>query len=161
ITVTEPHADLALAKSVSDATPNVGDTITFTITLTNIGPDDATGVQVTDLLPPGLTFVSASPGGAYNSNTGLWTVGAVAGGGVATLQIQATVTSPDAQTNTATITHSDQFDPDTGNNTASKTTTPQQADLAVGKSVSNPTPNVGDTITYTITVTNNGPDIAT
>ena len=53
-------ADLAVTKTVSDATPNVGDQITFTVTLSNNGPNDATGVQVTDLLPAGLTFVSAN-----------------------------------------------------------------------------------------------------
>ena len=45
-----------MTKTVSDATPNVGDQITFTVTLSNQGPDAATGVQVTDLLPAGLTF---------------------------------------------------------------------------------------------------------
>ena len=69
--------------------------------------------------------------------------------------------SPGAQTNTATISDADQFDPNTGNNSASATETPQQADLAVTKTVSNPTPNVGDTITFTVTLTNNGPDAAT
>ena len=78
-----------------------------------------------------------------------------------TLLILATVVSPDAQTNTATITDADQFDPDTGNNTASTTLTPQQSDLALSKSVSNAAPNVGDTITYTVTLRNNGPDAAT
>ena len=68
---------------------------------------------------------------------------------------------PDPQTNTATITAADQFDPNTGNNTASATETPQQADLALTKTVSNPTPNVGDTITFTVTLTNTGPDAAT
>jgi uncharacterized repeat protein (TIGR01451 family) len=162
VTTTPQQADLAVAKSVSDATPNVGDTITYTVTVSNAGPDAATNVQVTDLLPAGLTFVSATPSqGTYSNTSGLWAVGTVADGGAAALHIQATVTSPGAETNTATISHSDQFDPDTGNNTGTVTTTPQQADLAVGKSVSNPTPNVGDTITYTVTVTDNGPDAAT
>ena len=69
--------------------------------------------------------------------------------------------SPAAATNTATITDADQFDPNTANNTASATETPQQADLALTKTVSDPTPNVGDTITFTVTLTNTGPDAAT
>ena len=49
--MTPQQADLALTKTVSNPTPNVGDTITFTVTLTNNGPDTATNVQVTDLCP--------------------------------------------------------------------------------------------------------------
>ena len=56
---------------MSNATPNVGDQITFTVTLTNQRPDAATGVQVTDLLPAGLTFVSADPSqGTYDTPPG-------------------------------------------------------------------------------------------
>jgi uncharacterized repeat protein (TIGR01451 family) len=161
-TETPQQADLALSKTVSDATPNVGDTITFTVAMTNDGPDAATGVTVQDLLPPGLTFVSATPSqGIYDNTTGAWTVGTVMTTSRPTLLIQATVASPNAQINVATISHSDQFDPNTGNNSAAATATPQQADLALTKSVSNPTPNVGDTITYTITLTDGGPDPAT
>jgi uncharacterized repeat protein (TIGR01451 family) len=161
-TATPQQADLVMSKAVSNATPNVGGTIIYTVTVSNIGPDAATNVSVTDLLPAGLTFVSANPSqGAYNSATGLWTVNTLSPTTTATLQIQATVVSPDPQTNTATVTHSDQFDPDTANNSASTTETPQQADLAVTKTVSDPTPNVGDTITFTVTVSNNGPDSAT
>ena len=156
------QADLALIKTVNDSTPNVGDDVTFTITLTNLGPDTATAVQVTDLLPAGLTFVSATPSqGSYNSATGLWTVGSVTTAAPQTLTLTATVVSPVAQTNTATISDADQFDPNPGNNSASSTETPQQADLALTKTVSDPTPNVGDQVTFTVTLTNNGPDAAT
>src|SRR5262245_9264591 len=73
------NADLAVTKTVSNATPNVGDTITFTITLTNNGPDAATGVTGTDLLPAGLTIVSATISqGTFNNITGVWNVGTLA-----------------------------------------------------------------------------------
>ena len=51
----------------------------FTLTVSNAGPSDATGVAVTDLLPAGYTYVSDDGGGAYNSGTGVWTLGALAG----------------------------------------------------------------------------------
>jgi uncharacterized repeat protein (TIGR01451 family) len=162
VSVTPEQANLALTKTVSAATPNVGDQITFTITLTNAGPNTATGVQVTDVLPPGLSFVSATPSqGTYTPATGSWNVGTIASGASTTLAIVATVVSPNAQTNTATIADSDQFDPNPANNTASATETPQQASLAMAKTVSNATPIVGGTITFTITLTNSGPNTAT
>ncbi len=161
-TETPLQADLGLTKTVSNAHPNVGDTIAYTVTLSNIGPDGATNVQVTDLLPAGLGYVSSAPSqGTYSNATGLWTVGSVANNGGATLQIQARVNSPNAQLNTATISQAAQFDPDLANNSAAALETPQQAEVGVSKTVSNPTPNVGDTIVYTIQVTNNGPDAAT
>jgi uncharacterized repeat protein (TIGR01451 family) len=160
IGVTQPTSDLALTKTVSNLTPNVGDTITFTVTLTNNGPNNATGVTVSDTLPSGLALVTASPSqGTYTG--GVWTVGAVPVGARLTLTLTATVNSPDPQTNTSSILSADQPDPNPANNTASATATPQQADLLVAKTVSNITPNVGDTITYTITVTNTGTDTAT
>src|SRR5262249_23012939 len=98
------RADLSLTKSVSNTAPNVGDTITFTVTLPNAGPDAATNVTVQDLLPAGLTFVSATPSqGSYNNATGVWAVGVVTATVPRTLSIQATVASPSQQTNTATI----------------------------------------------------------
>src|SRR5262249_13778222 len=153
------QADLALTKTVSNPTPNVGDTITFIVTLTNTGPSKATDVQVTDVLPSGLTFVSAAPSqGIYNSGTGLWTVGSLANLAQATLTIQATVTAAGAQTNTATITHADQADPNPGNDTASVKETPQQADLQVSKSADHPAPIVADTVTFPIVLTNAAPN---
>ena len=63
---------------MSNPAPNVGDTITFTVTLTNKGPDAATNVEVSDQLPAGLSFVSAIPSqGVYGPGSGIWTVGTV------------------------------------------------------------------------------------
>ena len=120
-----PQADLALTKVVSNASPNVGDQVTFTVTLTSNGPDTATNVQVTDLLPAGLTFVSATPSqGTYDPATGQWIVGSVTTATPPTLQLVATIASTDAQTNTATISASDLPDPNTANNTATASVAP-------------------------------------
>jgi uncharacterized repeat protein (TIGR01451 family) len=161
-TETPLQADLAVTKTVSNSTPNVGDNVTFTVTLTDGGPGDATGVQVNDLLPAGLTLLTATPSqGSYNSATGLWDVGTVTTGSPRTLGITAQALSPNPQTNTATISHADQFDPNPGNNTASVTETPQRADLALTKTVDNPTPIIGNTVHFTVTLTDIGPDPAT
>ena len=64
------QSDLAIAKAVSDATPNVGDTIQFAIGAANYGPADATGVVVTDLLPAGLTYVGPTVGIGTNPTVG-------------------------------------------------------------------------------------------
>src|SRR5262249_14880959 len=159
--ISPQQADVVLTKAVDDAAPNVGGTITYTIGLEDLGPGDATNVVVTDVLPVGLTIVSAtSSQGTYSPATGVWIAGTVAVGTPQPLLIRASVTSPAQQANTATISHADQFDPDPGNNTASVVETPQQADLALAKTVSNTSPNVGDTITYTVTLTDTGPDAA-
>src|SRR5262249_26380812 len=136
--------------------------ITFVVTLTNKGPDAATNVSVTDVLPGGLNLIAAIPSlGSYDTGTGVWTIASLASGGKATLTFNAEVISSNPQTNTASISGADQFDPNTANNTASATEAPQQADLIMAKSVSNGTPNVGDTVTFTIQVTNRGPNSAT
>jgi len=165
-TETPKQADLAVLKAVSDTTPNVGDTITFVIFVTNLGPDTATNVVVNDRLPVGLSFVSATADqGSYDAGAGLWTVGTVAAGGFALLEVVATVDAPAsgvpaAATNTATVSGTE-YDPDPSNNTDSATETPQYADLAVDKVVSDARPNVGDVITYTVTLSNLGADTAT
>src|SRR5262249_52571032 len=135
-TETPRQADLQITKSVSNPTPNVGDTITCTITLRNAGPDPATNVTARHPSPSGVTLVSGSPSqGTYNSTTGVWTVGTVNPGTPQTLTLTATVTNPAASANTAAVSHSDQFDPNPTNNTDSTSVTPQQADLAVLKTV--------------------------
>ena len=170
-TFTVNTADLRVSKTVSDPTPNVGDTITFTVTVTNNGPNVATGIELTDTFPTsGLLLDTAgiAPSqGSYDPGTGIWTIGTLQPNASVTLDLPATVlipaagTIPSPQTNTAEITAVVEPDPTPGNNKATATETPKYADLEVIKQTSNPTPNDGDTVTYTITLTNNGKDTAT
>ncbi len=160
-TVTPPNADLAVTKVIDDASPNVGDNVTFTVTVTNNGPDQATDLVVTDQLPSGFTLVNATESqGSYVSATGIWTVGSLTNGSVATLEVLATVNVTGDRTNTASITSVNEFDPETANNTASVSSGIQNSDLSVSKSANDLTPNVGDEITFTVTVNNAGPDAA-
>ena len=69
------YADLSLKKEVSDDTPTVGQQITYTITLKNDGPDATGNIEVLDVLPSGVTYVSHVAGsGTYATTTGVWTV---------------------------------------------------------------------------------------
>jgi uncharacterized repeat protein (TIGR01451 family) len=169
--VTVPLSDLAVQKSVDDPAPSVGQPVTFTVAVTNEGPDEATGVQVTDVVPAGLVFQSgvAFPG-TYVDSTGRWDVGSIAPADTATLFLSCVVDNGTAGQhieNVATITAADQADPDLGNNAdsaavdVSTVIVLDRADLGVTKSVDVPNPKEGDPIRYTVTVTNFGPDPAT
>src|SRR5262249_40602148 len=95
-TPVDANADVEVTKAVAPTTGVlVGDTVTFTVQASNNGPNAATGVVVTDLLPAGLSFVSASPTqGTYTDSTGQWVISALAAGQSVQLTIQAQVTQP-------------------------------------------------------------------
>ena len=103
---------------MSDAAPLEGATIAYDITVTNNGPDDATGVQVTDALPAGVSFVSANASaGSYDETSGVWDVGPLALGETAELLIQVSVdagTAGTTITNGAAVSGADQSDPNGG-----------------------------------------------
>jgi uncharacterized repeat protein (TIGR01451 family)/fimbrial isopeptide formation D2 family protein len=149
----------------------VGGTFNYTITVTNDGPSTATNVQVTDRLPPvtdvlvNSASITKSQGSTvYNAATPniVWTVGTLAPNASATLTIPATRLLASFTVNVAEVTASDQSDPDSipGNNItgeddrASVTVPSQSVDLAVTKTVNNPSPTLGQNVTFTITVTN-------
>jgi choice-of-anchor A domain-containing protein/uncharacterized repeat protein (TIGR01451 family)/TQXA domain-containing protein len=89
----EPEkADLKIEKTTSKVNPACGDNVTYTIKVTNLGPNAASGVVVNDLLPSGMQYVSSSATvGSYNNTTGLWTVGSLSNGASATLSISVKV----------------------------------------------------------------------
>ena len=157
--------DLSIVKSVNNSAPVLGTNVQFTITVSNAsGYSQATGVNVSDVLPAGLTYVSSSAAqGSYNSSTGVWTVGTLASGASTTLTITATTTAATQITNIATVTGTDEVDAAPPSQlTSSATLAPiAETDLALTKSVNNPTPAVGTNVTFTLTVTNNGPNTAT
>ncbi len=80
--------DLRVTKVASTAQAAPGEQITFTLEVENLGPVDATGVQVSDVLPAGLTLVKASATqGDYDPGTGTWTVGSLPYGNKVTLTL--------------------------------------------------------------------------
>jgi len=161
ITLSAESADLALTKVVDLPTTDIGDTVTFTLTLTNHGPNDASGIQVMDQVPPGMTFHDVEPSaGSYEAGSGLWSLDELLFTESATLDIRATVDLPISLSNTASLFASTTRDTFADNNSASVSVTGEAADLAVTATVSgssNPRPAVGDTVTFIIELTNNGP----
>ena len=157
------NADVAITKSVSPASVLVGQPTTFTVVVTNHGPARVTGLVVQDLLPAGLSFVSASPSqGSYADATGAWTIGTLLNAQSETLTLEATVTVAGAITNRALVVARDQPDPVASNNSAAAIVNgAANADVGVTKTVDRPAPLVGETVTFTVTVTNSGPSPAT
>ena len=97
-------ADLNVVKTVNNVHPLFGQNVVFTITATNNGPYDATGVSVTDILQNGYDYISSTTTtGTYNSTTGIWTIGNLNNGATAILTITAKVISTGNYVNTATI----------------------------------------------------------
>ena len=130
--------------------------------VTNNGPTRARDVTVTDVLPTGVTFVSATPSqGIATTSGGVLTaiLGDLRVGQTATLQIVVRPTSVGTLSNTVTV-RSAETDPEPRDNTATVTTTVNSAlpaDLAITK-VDLPDPvRVDRELTYRLYVTNNGP----
>jgi uncharacterized repeat protein (TIGR01451 family) len=164
--------DLTIAKTDGVTEVQPGQVITYTVTVSNQGVQDAAGVVVTDEFPAGdLEFISASNGGAYDPLTGeiSWQLGDVTANGqeVVALTIQARVkdvvlAGHERVTNVVTVSDDGTVpDSDPANNRASdEDRLVAQPDLYVVKTDHLTTAQVGQTVTYTITGGNAGNQIA-
>jgi uncharacterized repeat protein (TIGR01451 family) len=156
-------ADLSATKTDAPDPVLAGQELTYTITVSNAGPQAATGTVLTDTLPAGSAFVSAttSQGTCSGTSTVSCNLGTINSGSNATVTLKTKPMTAGTITNTASAT-ANEADPDTANNTASATTTVNPAaDLSITKTDSPDPVHQGQPLTYTIKVTNNGPSTAT
>ena len=143
VTVNIP--EIIPAKDVNNTTPNFGDKVEYTITVNNNANKDAKQVVIVDTLGKGLKFINASHNGKYDESTRTiaWIIDLGAGES-AVFSVNAAVEAYGNINNTVVV----------GNKSATKNITVPE--IIPGKSVDVENPNFGDTVTYTVVVTNNG-----
>jgi uncharacterized repeat protein (TIGR01451 family) len=161
VDVATTSADVSIVKSITTAGPYyVGETITYTLTVHNVGPSPASFVVVNDT-PTNMTIQSVSGANCSSLPCTMSNPPVMVIGNTRVITVTATINASGAFSNTATANGND-FDPDASNNssTAGDTTSPS-ADLSVLKTFVTQGPyRMGDVITFNIAVTNNGPDTA-
>lgn len=156
ITNTIGSPELTLEKTGGDV--GSGQEITWTITVTNSGTADATDVVVTDDLPAGFTFVSASPECMASGGTVTCTIALVPMGGEAAVSITATApTECSAYTNTASI---DETATASGSGNVTGCEPEDNAALAIDKRALPPVIGVEDFVVFSIVVTSTGASTA-
>ena len=163
----DPVADLALFSIAVPAQVTVGNPLTLRLTVKNTGPDQAGHVTLVDTLPAGMTFVSSDPMPASQvGNTLTFDLGDLANapGAGASIGITVKPALPGNFSNSATVTHNgDEPNPADNSTSAAFTVLPASpfnADLALSQTASSNVVRTGDQFTYTVAVTNLGPDAA-
>ncbi len=177
--------DLSLTKSANPTSVQNDHETVFTITILNSGPDDASGVAVTDLIPAAFVYVADTGAGAYNKDTGLWTVGSLVENATTSIDIRVRARTTGVFENIAQVTEADQTDADStpGNSNPSeddqasatvRVTEPPgppggcvencgggsgrttYPKIMIVKSVNKPVAQPGEVVTYAFTVTAGG-----
>ena len=171
--------DLSLGMSASSSNISVGDPVTYTLTVSNAGPSANGLVYITNTLPSNLAGVTnvlqtnvvylssnsivsngVTPSYSISNNTLVFSLGAIPTNQIDTVTYTATALSLGLKyqyaTNSAMVTGTD-FDTNLLNNFATNITMLLGEDLGVSLSADASNVNIGDTITYTLTITNYGP----
>lgn len=165
-TTVDPVADLAIYKQACSDHTVLGNSLTYLITVVNNGPSIATNVSLTNTFAPNdvvINSVTSSQGGCSPpiGNIATCNVGTLLPQTVATIVVRATPASAGPIQNTVTVT-SNVYDGNMTNNSAAiLATVDPAADVSVTKTVLPAIGVIGSPVTYTITVTNNGPSPAT
>ena len=163
-------ADLAIVKTDGTTTYTPGVPQTYTITVTNVGPNAVTGARVQDVIPApasgaSWTAVFTNGSGTTSGSGDIDQLINLGVGGTAVYTVIMTIpsTATAVLTNTATVAPpANRTDPNPANNTSTDVdTAAPRADLAITKNDSSPTYVPGGTTTYTVVVTNNGPSFVT
>lgn len=152
-------ADVAVAKWSDREAVSHGDTVEFTIEVTNKGPDTAHGVVIGDDASSDLTFTSSTAGN-FKDRSGQWSIGSLGVGETATCLVTATVSGTGLPRNSAWIKSAATPDPDTHNNSASIfmmarfATSDTGPDCRISTTADRDTSNLsdGDRVTTTTTV---------
>jgi uncharacterized repeat protein (TIGR01451 family) len=166
-------ADLSIEATATPDPVRIGTEVSYTLSVTNDGPTPASNVSVVDTLPAGATFVSAGGPGWSCDNLGQIVTCTTASLGIASsaqaISIVATAPGSAGNISNAATVSSDTSDPDPTNNTATTVTLASafadvSIDIADSPDPIQGTPTTGcgnnDCVTYTISVTNAGPDPA-
>ncbi|MDM9632821.1 gliding motility-associated C-terminal domain-containing protein [Robiginitalea aurantiaca] len=96
--------DLEVLKSIDNPQAVIGDEVIFSIVLNNLADARAAAVQVGDFLETGFSYIShTTSAGAYNPQTGLWSIQEIAPQASESLEIRATVLANGVYTNTAEL----------------------------------------------------------
>ncbi|WP_170150246.1 DUF11 domain-containing protein [Parahaliea mediterranea] len=150
-------AELTLTKTVNTTLARPGDALQYTLAFANTGSDAAANVTLTDDLPAGIQFVSASGGGVESAGTVSWNIGTLAAGQSGSVVLSGTVNSGIVDgaliTNAATI---DSSTVDVGPVTSNSVQTEIDNAALLAASISaTPSPALaGDVLTFTVTVRN-------
>ncbi len=165
-TLQQPEADIAVVKKADDPTPIAGTETTWTIEVTNNGPETAPGVKLSDPIPAGVSYVDAVPDqGTCQLDTGALEcdLGAISSGSTVTITLTTLVGADQAGetiVNEATVSDPTINDTNPGNDTDDDSVAPRgEADLAISKDLLTDL-IIGETGTYELTVTNAGPSVA-